>query len=134
MENKKIKFKVWDNKGRRFLNDVPMKEAWIDTDEWDDAEDIMNEPFEWTTAPTYNNRLIWLQFTGFIDKNGKEIYEGDIVKYTRLRTMMDGFITYAMKMPLLNEFNEYSAFKMHAKEIELIGNIYENPELLNTGA
>jgi uncharacterized phage protein (TIGR01671 family) len=58
--------------------------------------------------------LIWMQFTGLLDKNGKEVFEGDILKSEY------GNIFEIKDMHLM--WNE--------KEVEVIGNIYENPELL----
>ncbi len=66
--------------------------------------------------------VILMQFTGLKDKNGKEIYEGDMVRHDG-RIPLDEEVTFdgAAFYPV------YSAPSQHW---EVIGNIYENPELL----
>lgn len=85
------------------------------------------------------------QFTGLCDKNGKEIYEGDIIKHFICKTI-DGkskYITFCINW---GDDNRYRAYKnglkgysyeisfanyvYNPKDNEVIGNIYDNPELL----
>lgn len=75
------------------------------------------------------------QFTGLLDKNGREVYEGDIVKhiprnetYVCEWTAIHACFTFVENI----EYGESYYFqKIDEKKIEIIGNIYDNPELLN---
>ena len=81
------------------------------------------------------------QYTGLKDKNGKEIYEGDILK-TYVETGIDSYWktckvvwnkmggAFILKARTNDEKSWYSLSKIPAGELEIIGNIYENPELL----
>jgi uncharacterized phage protein (TIGR01671 family) len=72
-----------------------------------------------------NNVL--MQCTGLKDKNGKLIYEGDVVKET-LTDFINKEIITVVKWDKLNA--SYNFENLQNCEREVIGNIYENPELL----
>ena len=78
-----------------------------------------------------------MQSTGLKDKNGKEIFEEDIVKFTITNGfdyVVDEFGTVKYKLGafyILNGLTEYIISDIHIDEIEVVGNIYENPELLS---
>ncbi len=77
--------------------------------------------------------VIIMQYTGLKDKNGKEIYEGDIVRYNDKLT---GAIVWKYTGFVLELFNgEKSTIILwhdidNRDNIEILGNIYDNPELI----
>lgn len=76
----------------------------------------------------FRSRYDVMQYTGLKDKNGKEIFEGDIVKCFKIHNSIVCMAEYAwgLKTKTLG-FIPFSEIYGH---FEVIGNIYENPELL----
>lgn len=122
MDNSRFKFRAWDKtelKMREVIN-INFEYEYVDT----------------TSIEDYglSFKLIELmQYTGLKDKNNKEIYEGDILKVEDALCKVifeKGAFTSVGICPLF--FNEcHSFYEMElGEEYEVIGNIYENPELL----
>ena len=82
-----------------------------------------------------------MQYTGLHDKNGREIYEGDIVRSSPRRQHEKSFVGdvhYGRVDPSFtihdkdgHDFRLYSSGEYRTYEV--IGNIFENPELLEAG-
>ena len=69
-----------------------------------------------------------MQFTGLHDRNGKEIYEGDILQYTdNFNRPITGVVQYLGNGFWIEEKDETHYMP---NDREVIGNIYENPELI----
>lgn len=79
-----------------------------------------------------------MQSTGLEDKNGREIYEGDIVRYECCPEIYVEEVIYDNKhcnFGTIDKYGETFSFDalisdIHVDWFEVIGNIYENPELL----
>ncbi len=126
---REIKFRVWDN---------TTKKMHYQDDSWNGSNGFINIV---TIYTGYENSREWkdffmMQYTGLKDKDGTEIYEGDIVEawsegskhIGEVRERIDGL--YIIYPAYCNGFWGLKPNKAGKTTVEVIGNIYENPELL----
>ena len=130
----KPKFRAWDvHEKKMFTNDQLI--IWNGNVYANDNSELnVNNLKGWSIDEKY-----LMQSTGLKDKNGKEIFEGDIVKYKAgCNTFTEevaydknfaGFGVRDANANIIFTFGEL-AEDIDLRSLEVIGNIYENPELL----
>ena len=118
--SREIKFRAWDKYHQHMLDDFYFQN--IDDSNW------VNVGFERLKDL---KDLVIMQFTGLLDKNGKEIYEGDVVANViyfdeprKLEFNVLGAVSTVFKG------SQFSITTHMLRDIEVIGNIYSNPELV----
>lgn len=79
--------------------------------------------------PLSGEKQVWEQYTGLKDKDGKEIYEGDIVDYNDDGDCI-GYVVYNAPNYEIMEKIGYPCWLKGGPHQRVIGNIHENPELL----
>lgn len=106
-----IKFRVWDKVTKQ------MCPVWhISFKSWDEECSINYVTIEIDgTVDRPPNEVELMQYSGAKDKNKMDIYEGDIIKFPWGQIIV---------------FTEKTLGRCYVDEVERIGNIYENPELL----
>ena len=140
--NREIKFRAWDSKSKRMfpVNAIFFKGCYR-ASHWLFEETVGTE-----MGPDDNGRReieeespILMQFTGLKDKNGKEIYEGDLVEgvLDSIRYPTSGCVrgfSHPSEVKCLFKIELPHGYELleSLSGGEIIGNIYENPELLGS--
>jgi len=118
-----LKFRAWDEESKKMiywtLNDLLVR--FNNTEKYE-GDDVPSPFFE------------WMQSTGIFDKNGKEVYTGDILRVPSFNPQRHEVVFnrggFCLKYG--EDSNFYPDIKYAEDErSEIIGNIYQNKELLN---
>ena len=113
--NREFKFRVWFNKERRMVDADAvslLQDETLQIGYYDDSgcPKIRDE-----------DSYTLMQYTGLEDKNDKEIYEGDIISRVGLDDIV---VEWDYRLLITIQMD------IHESGVEVLGNIYENPELL----
>lgn len=124
----KPKFRAWDvHEKKMFTNDQLI--IWNGNVYANDNSELnVNNLKGWSIDEKY-----LMQFTGLKDKNGKEVFEGDIVHAYGEDTYLIGVIEYFDNAYCIKNKNGiYNPLWTNAEQYEIIGNIWEDGELLDS--
>lgn len=129
---RELKFRVFRKDHNQMFDPWTIQELWVD--------DVI------ATEENIEKDVIFMQYTGLKDKNGKDIYEGDVIEYQGYPENLDyrdarlvewvkgGFILRHLwsndNAPHESEYMMQLWFATIPKRYIIIGNRYENPELL----
>ena len=135
--SREIKFRIWDKTFKKFLKDDYESKNVIDRD---------GNLFMYVLSETFRDLYFYKllknieisEYTGLKDKNDKKIYEGDILKYN---FPYNGSLKYISPVTYLETQASFGVIDFYGNNIplynitannyfEVVGNIYENPELL----
>jgi hypothetical protein len=120
MNKREIKFRVWDKERKYYSTEYSLYCA---------NGVIYNGNYIDGTGKRFTAQ----QFTGLLDVNGQDIYEGDILKFGDLNYVVD-WIDYkwTASCPYYNKYHwpRFEYFSREARCSTIVGNIFENPELI----
>ena len=129
------KFRVWDDENKVMWN----IERWHIEDEYFDLIEPNKSVVDLNAKRTWRKQrdAILMQSTSLFDKNDKEIFEGDIVrismrigKSTNTSIGAVEFDKFEVCFRIRNDLGDHYVTMFHVRYFEVIGNIYQNPELL----
>lgn len=132
---REIKFRAWDKEAKE-MREVAMLR-------WEDGRMSRIAGYwkgtrnnGWTDYDPADGKYELMQFTGLKSKSGIDIYEGDVVKHEQWNNDIMAVVKWKDDMAKFELYwteNEQPSLtsRLANKEYEVIGNIYENPELLS---
>ena len=132
---KNIIVRVWDTNNKRFISRDENDGQWetifiVNGGEIRPASvrqyGLSGEPELCEWGGSYETSIS----TEIKDKNGKEIYEGDIVKKSSGAIGQVVYLKATAGFKLYNNGQIFGLFEADTRYLEVVGNIYENPELL----
>ena len=136
---REIKYRAWDELEKRMWT---LEDAGEDSGDGSIQYFSENGSLEFGRLEFYDiglginsnfTKFPLMQYTGLKDKNGKEIYEGDILSISD-REGDNQVVYFAEGFYCTDEFALFELTRSKTRTFEVIGNIYENPELLEETA
>ena len=125
---REIKFRAWDEKEKCWVCGFAIHQNGMFSD-WAGCKEVNGKCYadaNWEQLKNIPHIKI-MQYTGLKDKNGREIYEGDIVRcYGGAYWNGVYEYNYIIEVKDIRDLNEI----VHSENVEILGNKYENPELL----
>ena len=130
MQHRPLKFRFWNKLAktykRSWRNAICHDGTFI---EWEPEATSYSDPIDFSMSI-----IVAQQYTGLKDKNGKEIYEGDIIQKIvnseYIYTYIVGYDESKASFTIKDTLESLISF-VPVDTFQIIGNIYENPELLS---
>ena len=122
-----IKFRMWDKKKKRMYEFYQIPDVLkIASNGEFNLYDLLSGSI------VLRERFILMQFTGLRDKNGKEIYEGDILAYPDKRKKKL-FVVEWIPIAYCEEYGTYAGFRIPEdyKKMVVVGNVYETRDIMS---
>lgn len=138
---REIKFRAWDEGNKVMHHEFQFIKSGEEGHDWivftSDKQTLKEKPHHPLENPYFQQQFKIMQFTGLRDRFGTEIYEGDVVKFLGYEVRLGKQIRPERRFVV--DGNDWIASLIRTSSVvecngsaEVIGNLYENPELVNS--